>query len=373
MTVVAQGGEPGELALILGVGALPAVFGSLVTPLILGRMGQKVLFLTSCGIWVVVASVTAVVVCFHGSSLLLFLIVSFVLEFVAATMYPAMGSYLPLLVKDSDLGTANSLRAVLTGIVQVAGPALAAVLVAAGFLWQPWAGTAVLLGVALVVQTGLPKGEKAHVEEAGVLETLRSGLRYFRSCKGILRIVVYSAVWHFFGYSVFMVAGPVVIRDGYSEVWLWGFLESGMALGGIVGGLFGRTFEKAPVGIVCIVSLFPLLALMGCLSFTVPAVVVVGVGVLFGAALTVGGIAWTTAIQRSVPQGRLAEIFAYDYLFSDGFAPVGYLFAPVILLMGTTTAMVGVAVFLLILGCVFMVRFPAEFAGKEPSGVGTKE
>lgn len=196
VSVVSHGGGTSEIAQALGVGAVPAVLGALLTPGILRRITQKRLFGLTCLVWTVTAATTAALELLGLADTRPLVVVSFLLEFVGATLYPAIGSYLPHVVGQEDLRTANAQRSVVVGLAGVTGPVLLATLAALGPHWLAWALVAVLLLAAWASQIGMVPGSRSRGADGGPFADARAGLHFLRNSPGILTIVLYAGVWH---------------------------------------------------------------------------------------------------------------------------------------------------------------------------------
>lgn len=364
VSVVTQGGRVSDLAWVLGVGAVPAVAGSLFTPGLLRHVTQKTLFQWTCLAWGVITLIVGILDLFHMVSLWVFIAVSFLLELVASTLYPAIGSYLPQIVEEKDLKRANSQRAVVVGAVGVAGPALASALAVFGSRWLAWACLAALMGAAFLAQTGLAPGAKAPGGEQGIVQNLSIGWRFFRASPGLVAIVLYSGLWHLLAWSAYMVAGPWVLEANYGALWSWGVLESLFAVGLILGGLLAERVRGA-TQVVCVGSLLPILVLLLALAWHWPLWSLFGIAGISGAALTVAGVHWATRVQAETPEEMIAATFSFDYLLSEGLAPLGYLVMPMMFAMvSVDLALIAVAALCLVVGVAVIWFFPKRFVAE---------
>lgn len=330
LTTLDGGGSLSSLAFVLGAGALPAVFGALVSKWISDRITTRGLLICTTAAWVLAAAVTAVLGVLGAPPIAWLCVVSFVIELSAALQYPSLGSYLPRIVREPDLERANSARSFVVGIAAITGPAVFALAgtvipVAAG-----WFALGLVLALSAIPLRRLPRGEAVEMDESGVWRDLRAGWSYFWSSRGIWVVVVVSGVWHFFGWSVLTVAGPGVLRDGYGTIAAWGWLQSALAAGSLLGALVAARVRTAAVARWALVSLCPALLLGVALSFHVGLGWVLVVAAVTGAAMTAGGVLWQSAVQREVPPARMGQVFGYDYLFSEAINPVGLLFVPVL-------------------------------------------
>lgn len=220
MSAVQDGYDSSQIGLILGVGALPAVFGGLVAPVLLHRISQKKLFHITTMPWVFVALFCAGWSFIDTIALSGYMVISFMVELAGALLIPTMGSFLPQLVESKELERANSTQNFVLGICSAAGPAVVSffmLLLNASAMWLVLAGC---MCMSLVVQRSLPDLTPEQEEEGR--EGLLVDLRFFLRARTLVRVVTGSAVWHFVIWSLFMTQGPVLMRDLYDSSWAWG-------------------------------------------------------------------------------------------------------------------------------------------------------
>ncbi|KGM13388.1 MFS transporter [Cellulomonas bogoriensis] len=352
LTTLHDGGTLSSLAFVLGAGALPAVFGALVSKWLSDRITTRGLLLATTVCWAAAALTTGVLQLAGMVTVLWLCVVSFVIELSAALQYPSLGSYLPRIVRKEDLVRANSARAFTTGIAGILGPAVFAFtgsLIPVAVAWFLLA--AVLTASALPLRR-LPRGEAFEAEDPGVWRDLRDGWTYFWSSTGLWLVVVTSGVWHFFGWSILSVAGPVVLRDA-GTIAVWGWVQSARAAGSLLGALMASRLRAHRVPRWALLSLCPALVLGILLSLDASLAWMLAAAAATGIALSVGGVLWASAVQREVPAHRMGQVFGYDYLFSEAINPLGLLFVPVmVLLAGTERALLQHASLILLLAVV---------------------
>ena len=322
-----DGYDSSEIGLILGLGALPAVFGGLLAPVLLYSISQRRLFSAITVMWIAVAGACALYAQGHRIPLPGYIGVSFFVELAGAVMIPTMGSFLPQIVGEGSLAKVNAIQSFALGICSAVGPAavsVSIVLLDASSMWLMLAG---LMALSLLLQRRLP--DVAPTKPAGMLSNLLADGKYVVATRPLLYVIVGSALWHFVVWSLFMTQGPVAMRDQYGSSWAWGFLQSIFSVGSIVGSLItvpGR-FRTARV---CLLSLLPFCLVPVELALGAP-LPVIGVSVALGSlAIAAASVRWSTALQRSVPSEHLAGVFAFDYVLSEGISPVGFILMPML-------------------------------------------
>ncbi|SFJ57908.1 MFS transporter [Cellulomonas sp. KH9] len=330
LTTLDGGGSLTSLAFVLGAGAVPAIVGALISKWLSDRITTRGLLLSTTALWVVAAALTGVLLGFGVQSVAWLCVVSFVIELSAALQYPSLGSYLPQIVRKEDLERANSVKLFTTGAAGILGPALFSFTGGLLPVTAAWLVLAVVLLVSALPLQRLPRGQGFEADGAGVWGDLRDGWSYFWQSRGLWLVVVTSGVWHFVGWSVLTVAGPVLLRDGFDNLAAWGWLQSALAAGSLVGALVAGRLRPTRVATWALLSLCPPLVLGLLLALEAPIAVLVGLAAVTGAGLSVGGVVWASAVQREVPPERLGQVFGYDYLFSEAVNPLGLLLIPVL-------------------------------------------
>jgi len=241
----------------------------------------------------------------HDTSTLWLVYAAVVLLQTSACLYnPMQGAYLPLLVADDLLESANAALASMRDIGLFAGPALAAlVLGAAGPAIAFWAN-ALSFAVSAALLLTLPRVAH-HLAETGKLRGLLTGYvelvhRYPR-ISALYLCVMASAV------PIFLLQGVMVAYAGVlgQPATFIGVLYAAAGLGGAVGGAtMGHYLRRLPYAAA--VSVFVVsVPLLGALALTTAAAVAILLLALSTAAGTAGDVLFTVGVQRSVsPQER---------------------------------------------------------------------
>ncbi len=224
---------------------------------------------------------------------------------------PAIGAFLPTLVQDeSELGPANSAWASLDNLAFFVGPAIAAVLLAAGGLVIAFLVNAATFAVVAVVLWGLrppPKQTRPSVqptdEDAGApaaAPSLRAQVAPIARPLIGLGIINVTGGFLFGGIGVMTVVLAVdVLGAGEAGT---GLLNSAIGVGGLVGAVAaGMLVLRRRLGPPLLAGAFVFglaVAALGLTGDLAPALIVIGAGAI-GALLV--EIVATTLFQRIVP------------------------------------------------------------------------
>jgi MFS family permease len=267
-----------------------------------------------------------------------------------AIFYPASQALLPRLVPNDLLQEASALSRLVMNTGQMAGAAIAGLLVAATS-----AGFAlVLCGIGMIstvpwllsIRAGrerLPLGANAPAAPS-MLTELREGWSEFRSHTWLWVIVAQFCVVMMAWYGAFSVLGPVVAREHLGGAAAWGAITAADAFGLIAGGVVSLRFiPRRPMLFVVLtggaIAISPLSLAM---VLPLPAVCLASFGL--GVFVEMMMVQWTVAMARNIPPDKLARVSSYDVLGTVMAMPAGALIAgPLGTAIGTSRAQYGAA------------------------------
>ncbi|MFE9976659.1 MFS transporter [Streptomyces hirsutus] len=252
----------------------------------------------------------------------------FVVGLGEAAFRPAYSAVVPALVPPEDRQWANAMTTLARRGGGIAGPAIAAALVAAT---SPQVALVVdaatfVISIAFLMLVREPKmtGEEgkaaprrsfvADVRE-GFAAVVRRRWLAIEICAGTIQVTAALAPW--------LVLLPVVANGRQFGTAVYAGLLVAMSAGAVLGALVGARISSTRPGVVASLALLPFtLALVG-LAQHWPFVVLLILHFAAGVGTEIYGVLWMTAIQRSVPANILGRVFAIDQLGSMALLPVG--------------------------------------------------
>lgn len=249
---------------------------------------------------------------------------------------PASNGLLPQTVDESDVHQATAVTTMSRNVTEFAGPALAALLVlgpGAGWAFAVDSATFVVSVFFLLQLRPRRRVEAAGARiagddaQAGVIEALREGTREVASRPWVWATLVSFCSGLFFGLAPWFVLGPVIAKEQYGHVAVFGFVEASIGLGTIVGSLVGigwRPLHPMRMAMLMIM-IWPVAAVLYADGLTLA--LVLPASVLAGAGISLFDVWWITALTERIPPDRLSRVTAYDWMVSGGMLPVGYLIA----------------------------------------------
>jgi len=261
---------------------------------------------------------------------------------------PAANGLLPQTVPEEEIQQAQGLGSLSNNIGEFAGPALATGLVlglGAGWAFALDAAT-FLISAALVSRVRPRRRAIARpapgAERLGVLSEIRQGFREVRSRDWVWVTLAAFCVALFTGLAPWFVLGPLVAKQQYGELGVYGLVSAMLGAGTIVGSLLGIGWRpRFPMRAAMLaILLWPTVAVLYAAGLTLFAVV--PAMLLGGAGIALFDVWWTTALAERIPPDRLSRVSSYDWMVSLALLPVGYaLVGPLANALGSVEVLLG--------------------------------
>jgi predicted MFS family arabinose efflux permease len=296
-----------------------------------------------------------------------------------AVFYPASQALLPRLVPRGLLQEASAISRLAMNSGQMAGAALAGVLVAAA--GPGWALS--LCGIGMVgtvplllsIRSGRQPvpgaaGVTAAKGASGMLGELREGWSEFRSHTWLWVIVAEFSVVMMAWYGAFAVLGPVVARQHLGGPAAWGAITAADSVGLIVGGVTSlRITPRRPMRFVVLtggmVAISPL-----SLALVLPLPAICLASFCLGVLVEMMMVQWTVTMARNIPPDKLARVSSYDALGSVMAMPAGALIAgPLGAAIGTSAAQYAAAAAIVAASALALIPRDVRTMRGEPADV----
>jgi predicted MFS family arabinose efflux permease len=259
---------------------------------------------------------------------------------------PAGTALLPQTVPEPEIQEANAMMAVSSCVAEFAGPALATALVlgvGAGSAFAVDAGTFLFAAVLLQGVRLRTRGPELEAEASGSFwEEIRDGFAEVRSRAWVWATLVAFCVALFTGLATWEVLGPVVGRQQYGHLSVYGIVSAVFGAGTIAGALLAiRWRPRFPLRtgfLLCIA--WPAAFLFYALGVT--QWIVLPAAAFGGAGVALFEVWWLTALAQRIPPNRLSRVTSFDWMLSLGLLPLGYVLAgPLASAIGAQTVLVG--------------------------------
>jgi MFS family permease len=347
--VVDLTGSATDLGLVLAAYSLPMIGFLLVGGAVADRLPRHLLVVvTDLARFALHALLALLIV--TGTVRVWHLVAIGVLFGAAEAFYrPAASGLLPQTVPEDEIQEANAVTAMFANLAQFAGPALATVLVlgfsaAAAFALD---AATFLVSAALLVRIS-PRPRGAATATAGapgrpsLRADIRAGFDEVRSRSWVWATLAAFCVALFVALAPLLVVGPIVAREQYGALAVFGYVFAAFGAGTIAGSLAAlRWRPRHPLRrAMTLVLLWP--AAIALFAAGAPLVAVVPAMALAGGCVALFDVWWLTALAERIPPEKLSRVTSFDWMFSLALLPLGYVLAgPAANALGATPVLLG--------------------------------
>jgi MFS family permease len=332
--VIQRTGSATDLGLVLAAQSLPLVLFLLVGGVWADRLPRHRVMMATDIVRFALHAALAVLI-FSGAVRIWQVVVIEVLFGSAEAFFrPAANGLLPQTVPEADIQQATAVTTMSNNIAEFAGPALATALVlgaGAGWAFAVDAGT-FLLSAAFLARVrprhrAAPASADVSPAQRSLWAELRDGWQEVRSRAWVWATLASFCVALFCGLAPWFVLGPVVAREQYGHLSVYGLVEAAFGLGTIVGSLIGIGWRpRHPMRLAMLaIMLWPVSSILFAVGVTL--LLVVPVSVVGGIGLALFDVWWLTALAERIPPQRLSRVSSYDWMVSLGLMPLGYILA----------------------------------------------
>ena len=255
----------------------------------------------------------------------------------AAFSRPATTGIVKEAVSDERLQEGNALLSLSRSVLSIAGPALGALIVAAGS--AAWAITvdAVTFFVSAALVASMHLAPTVRMVSKSIVGDLRDGWREFVERSWVVAMVISFGLFQLTYFPALLVLGPIVAKDELGGAGAWGLILAVESAGAVVGGLFALRFRFDRPLVACQLLVVPAGLLLLTIAVPLKVVLIAAMGFVTGIGFAFGDTLWTTALQRNVPEHALSRISSFDWLGSVALNPIGYaLIGPLAVAFGTS-------------------------------------
>jgi MFS family permease len=329
--LLGTGGTATGLGIVFTANIAPMVAFILFGGALADRLGHRRVMLAADLVRCAAQAVLAAALAAGRPSLWLFVAAALAVGAGNAFFSPALSGLPVQLVPPGQLGEANALLGTAQPAAQVAGPALAGVLIAVtspALVIAVDAGTYALSALALAmlrlqwVVTAPVRDRKSSLPRE-----LAEGWAEFASRPWLWPQTVQFALFNLVTWGPYLVLGPVLADQYLGGARAWGVVLACSGGGAILGGLLalGRR-PRRPLLVATLTTLgFALPPFALALRLPLPAVAGAALGQGLGSAL--GGAFASTVEQRLIPAAALSRVGAFNMVGAFAFGPVAFVAA----------------------------------------------
>lgn len=370
--VIELTGDATDLGLVLAASSLPLVAFLLLGGVWADRLPRHRVMVATDLVRFTLHALLAVLI-FTGSVRIWQLIAIEALFGTAEAFFrPAANGLLPQTVPEAEIQQAQGLSSLSNNIGEFAGPALATALVLG--LGAGWAfaldAVTFLLSAALLSRVRPRRREvvasparpltagacagainaepapglapESTPAPSGVWADIRDGFREVRSRDWVWATLAAFCVALFTGLAPWFVLGPLVAREQYGEIGVYGIVSAVLGIGTIAGSLLGIGWRpRFPMRAAMLaIILWPAAAVLYAVGATLW--LVVPAMLLGGGGIALFDVWWTTALAERIPADKLSRVSSYDWMVSLALLPLGYVLAgPLASTLGSVDVLIG--------------------------------
>jgi predicted MFS family arabinose efflux permease len=328
-------GSATDLGIVLAARTIALVASLLVGGVVADRVGRRAVMVSADVVRLVTqAAIAALLVSGHATVLEIAL--SQVLLGAASGFFnPASSGLIPV-VAGEWLQQANALRGMALAAGNIAGPAIAGVLVvAAGPGWALLVDAA-SYGASAALLARVPPDRDRPARATHFLTDLRDGFDEVRSRTWLwATIAVFSLVNAFA--AAFPVLGALTAKRYLGGASAWAAILVARAVGSLIGGTsLLRLRPRRPLLVTTLAGMITALPTVLLAAPAPLAVIVIG-ALISGIGPMVFNTLWETTLQQHIPAAARSRVSSYDWFGSVALQPVGYA------LMGPLAAGIGLS------------------------------
>ncbi|WP_035904570.1 MFS transporter [Knoellia subterranea] len=361
--VLELGGSATELGLVVAIFAAAEVVTIMFGGVLGDRVSRRLMMRGSATATAVTQTVMAVSLIGGWATIPMIAAIGMLNGCLGALSGPSSQAMTRQTVPAAELADAVALRRLSSQTAQVLGFAVAGMLVAAfGPGWAigvdalTFAVAALCFGridVSGAVRAGADdasdEGSGAAAEGAAARRSmfgdLREGAREVLRHTWLWLLIGQALLYHLFYGGVQGVLGPVVVKDRWTEA-AWGWALAALMAGFILGGLISLRWRPRRGLLVGTATLSLTAAFPLAMALSDSLVVLLAGAALHGFGLEIFSVNWDLSIQQNVAEEKLSRVYAFDMVGSFVARPLG------LVLAGPVSALVGMAPWLVIVGCV---------------------
>jgi MFS family permease len=372
-------GSATDLGLVFAAQSLPLVAFLLIGGVWADRLPRHRVMMVTDLVRFVLHALLAVLIFLGSVAIWQLVAIEAVFGTAEAFFRPAATGLLPETVPNAELQQANAMITLFENVAEFAGPALATALVLGAGAGSAFALDAAtfLLSAAFLARVRphtcrVPVTAAAPPKRETVWKGIREGSREVRARSWVWGTLLAFCVALFTGLAPWFVLGPVVARQQYGDIGVYGLVAAALGIGTIIGSFIGVGWRpRYPMRYAMIaIVLWPPAAVLYAAGVTLA--IVVPVTVIGGMGIALFDIWWTTALAERIPADKLSRVSSYDWMVSIGLLPLGYVLAgPLAGALGAVDVLLGGSVLACVALALGLLPRETRMLERLELGVGT--
>jgi len=352
-------GGPTDLGIVLLAREVPIIV-LLLGGVYADRLPRRAILVGSDLVKGSAQAVTVVLLVSHTANVWNVALLQTVFGVAAAFSRPAVIGLVREAVSDARLQEANALLQLSSSVLSIAGPAIGALIVAAGSPALAIAVDSLTFFASAMLTASMRLAANVRIASASVIGDLRDGWREFIERRWVVAIVVSFGLFQLTYFPALLVLGPLVAKEQLGGAGAWGALLAVESAGAVFGGMSALRLNLARPLVAVELLVLPAGLLLAALAVPLPLIATAAVSFVTGVGFALGNTLWITSLQRNVPGRTLSRISSFDWLGSVALNPIGYaLIGPIAAAIGTSQSLFAAAALNLSVVCLTVVLVPS--------------
>jgi hypothetical protein len=324
-----------DLGIVLLAREIPIIALLLLGGVFADRLPRQLILVSSDLVKGGAQVVTAVLVLSHAANVWNVALLQTAFGLAGAFSRPATIGLVKEAVTDERLQEANGLLELSSSVFSIAGPAIGALIVAAGNPGWAIAVDSLTFFASAGLIASMRLTRRVSIASASILEDLRHGWRQFVERSWAVAMVISFGLFQLTFFPALLVLGPLVAKQHLGGAGAWGAILAAQSAGAVLGGVLALRLKVSRPLVVSQLLVLPAGALLAALAVPLSPVAIAAASFLVGNGFALGSTLWFTALQRNVPDHALSRISSFDWLGSVALNPIGYaLIGPIAGLIG---------------------------------------
>jgi hypothetical protein len=331
-------GSATDLGLVLAARTLALVGSLLIGGVLADRISRRTVMIGADVVRLLAQAVTGVLLVAGHASVGELAVSQACVGAATGFFNPASSGLIPLVAGDW-LQQGNSWRGMVMAAGNIAGPAIAGVLVVAtspGIALLVDAGS---YGASALLLARVKRDARRGSAQQRFVAELREGFAEFRKRTWVWATIAGLSVANAVG-AAFPVLGALTAKRQLGGAGAWALILVGQGVGSLIGGTTLLRFRpRRPLLIALLVGLTPALPTI-LLAVPAPLALIVGGALVSGVGTMMFNTLWETTLQQHIPDAARSRVSSYDWFGSLALTSLGFAFiGPFAAAVGTSTAL----------------------------------
>jgi MFS family permease len=340
-------GDATDLGIVLAASGIPFALFAIAGGVLSDRVGRRRTMIASDVIRAICQATVAALLLTGAAEVWMLVIASAVYGAGSAIFMPALMGLIPQTVPPDRLQEANALLGFTRSVANVAGPAVAGVVIALGEPGDVIAIDSLTFAISaaclIALRPAAVAGGGGHEEQGeDFLARLRTGWNEVRARSWLTVGLGAMAAYHVFVLPAVFVLGPVLAARELDGASSWATIVACWGIGTALGNVLALRLRIARPVMVAAIALVGASTQGVIIGSGLGTAGIAGLEVIAGVASSLFFTLWDTSIQEQVPPHALSRVSSYDFSVSLGLMPIGMAVAgPIAAAAGLHATLVG--------------------------------